>query len=857
MANYIFRSKVDSAEFDLIINGQTISFEFECDKNSGFHVECEKDKYIYKNIKNGVDVAYYLDENIIKEYILIWSSSSIPDNIKFKVKSNDNLIFYITPDGEMQFRTNNGKHLLSFNKTTISDCNNKQIGEVNISHSFVNNEHYFTLYIDKDQYESKSIAYPIVIDPPMVFGKDVESRTNKPIIFSQIPYGGRVSGDEKFSISIYQDVGAYPVYTYQGTPVVGTVPLYPILTYNDAEKQSALINGLGMESWTITIEFICNKVLGIPGSAPKIYYSIDYITDVGVHSSNNETEFVGNIAGSSVYRGSFRVHRNSYPSYVDGVHTINVQRTQTETYSLPFQIYVEAPERATWYFTLRVGGAKLLSLSDPTTSDRNIANAPGAVYSLNSWDLASKHPATNSSTIVLSKTGWTFDTNATQIKARLYGGVTTSKILAQNTQTVSGNISNTTDGISIQVTNWSVSGSNYTGDITITYNLSTIASSSSDFTNGGRFYVDVTHYNGDLGEFIYSSRDSMSDDIFYDNSSSSQTISGLTIGPQMNVFTGKWLSGVLNYTLGDQVNILIADMDNLNSNSYPDDLVNISSSDYGISNYAITGPAMTGWQNDYNNTNASYNVGRQIDISNYCRIGSTTIGAQVSDWTLGAIDTDSDNSCINTYGDIGTAQREYFQDEKYRCIVGAQFDWQNARNAPYGFQGYQSLGPQDAQYVMGRAKYPSDNYSTYEPGKSFSVGNPNYTSGFQNKVFVYREFSHPLGAQSCNSGTLALTLDSGSEDVTDLMMKLAKPYDATATGGTQWVNLLTQYDDSNWNNGVGNQGCFSGAPIGAGGGNYTWTIGTNNLANISNGTVYVMVGMQIGTQISGMQMSFN
>jgi hypothetical protein len=161
---------------------------------------------------------------------------------------------------------------------------------------------------------------------------------------------------------------------------------------------------------------------------------------------------------------------------------------------------------------------------------------------------------------------------------------------------------------------------------------------------------------------------------------------------------------------------------------------------------SLSGAALTGWTNVYNNVNSSFNKTTWgIAATNYRYIGTTAkVSARTEDWTSGSwVNSSNASILIDTYSSESTSLAEYFTDETYRrTSAGAVWDSTQSLVAYDGGTG--------AQVIGGILRVPGVNYSTYSPS-----GSPNYSALVAPKNY-YRRIIDVSGLVR-NSASLAIS----------------------------------------------------------------------------------------------------
>jgi hypothetical protein len=455
-------------------------------------------------------------------------------------------------------------------------------------------------------------------------------------------------------------------------------------------------------------------------------------------------------------------------------------------------------------------------ISDFTTYNRYVSK-PNGHFDIGDWTPDTVHSCLRTNLTYSTPTPCSFRNTSTTFTVEVLNSINT--VLTSNTITVTGNMTNTNNNITIDITDWSIDTNRYKANIGVNIDIESI------LTTGGRFSVRLTHTTPD-GTFTKTQND-----LFADIQTNDGTLSGVSI-TEGAVLT-RYISGVKYYIIGSQFNMAIGDIDNINDESYPAIQLEVDSVEYGLTPLSLAGADLTGWNSDWNNTNCSYTKNTwSIDIPNYCNISTTgNIRARVKDWVdepwVNSVDS---NILVNTYSNTNTRLRDYFHYEDWRCPRSADFDLPNAK---VGWNSSTNLGVGDAVVWNGGVGRDLRNWGIYNP-----AGNPNY-SVMDSEVWYYREFNHNGNASS--GFTLNVTGSYASFEY-----KLGKAWNNSSTGGSVWIKN-TAYNLSQWNN---------ADPIGGSGGQVGlsnhFSFGTNNIINCNN-TIYVrfkFIGSQRITALS-------
>jgi len=191
----------------------------------------------------------------------------------------------------------------------------------------------------------------------------------------------------------------------------------------------------------------------------------------------------------------------------------------------------------------------------------------------------------------------------------------------------------------------------------------------------------------------------------------------------------------------------------------------------------------------------------------------------------------SNNFLIESHTASSTRTIENFYEEQWRCPVLGNFDLVNQKS----WNSVTHVNNNDAVFTNGGCERNVTDWTIFQPDQA---GQPDYSSGFmQATTTLIREFQHNGNASS--GFTLVM-----NGTYTSLEMKLAKAYDGTASGGTEWVDMTASYSFADWNNGDPT------APTGCHTGGDHYTFGSNNINNCGD-TVYIRVTFTAGQRITG------
>lgn len=377
------------------------------------------------------------------------------------------------------------------------------------------------------------------------------------------------------------------------------------------------------------------------------------------------------------------------------------------------------------------------TISNITTYNRYVSNPTsiGNPFDIGDWTSGTIHSTIRSNVTNLvysTPSSFSIYNNSTSFTAIVYGANGTT-ILAQNTMILSGNTSNTSSNITLNVTSWSSDSDRYKASISVSINIASI------IPNGGRFSIRLVHNNNGT-DYIFTQNN-----IFRDSETLTANISG-----DLTVYTGttiqvKQISGVYFYTTNTEWVVNLNGINYLNSRSYPitKQLMIIDNNFYCASDLTvINGSGLTSWTNSHDNSNAIYNknnwITDQINGSNWNGSGltNTYATASVYDWSdtipVSSINSINYNYLIDTYVDYSDRNSEMFRSESgiYPRLMSdctTSWDFTQPLDSYDGGTGLQIIGD--------RLVYPQYNFN-YEPNIS---SQPNYTTTSGDKSY-YRKF---------------------------------------------------------------------------------------------------------------------
>lgn len=357
-----------------------------------------------------------------------------------------------------------------------------------------------------------------------------------------------------------------------------------------------------------------------------------------------------------------------------------------------------------------------------STPNRRVSapTAPGAPFDIGAWggnQIVPCHRYANLSYHTPIPCRFT-DNATTTIEVNVIGANDVAVISTHTTAPIAGNIDVTVNNIRIQVVSFAPVGPIFEGHIYVDINIGAI------LATGGRHSIEIIHHQ----TLDYTKTQGP---IFRDDETNVQTITGVSIA-ENTVSSAKYLSGIRYYDEGDTFDIGIADLDYLNSDSYPTNFVQIlSNSEYGIGDFYLAGANLTGWNFQHDDIDDSYSSTKAINRDDFRFIGcDANITGRVIDWTPGASANSPDACiCIDTWDQQSTDLSEYFTDETYRRTT-ADVIWDSTQD----MNAYDdNLGMLDINGLL-QTRY--GDWNIYAPGL---LTNPDYT-GFAGWGTYYRRF---------------------------------------------------------------------------------------------------------------------
>ena len=364
-------------------------------------------------------------------------------------------------------------------------------------------------------------------------------------------------------------------------------------------------------------------------------------------------------------------------------------------------------------------------VSDASSTNRYIADptSEGTPFNVGTWYADGlQHSCFNSSISYSTVNSCMFFNNtSTSIEVTVFDadGVTpiASKILV-----VTGNINSTSGGINIQVSSFSVDGPVFKGIVTVNLALATI------LPNSGKFSVSIVHHNGS------NNYTKTQNNLFYD--SQPLTASLINVSISENAITLKKLSGVSMYYLGSTFNVGIAQIDNLNADSFPSVFVKVIGPNYALPELNLIGSNLGSWDRLWNNSGATFSkINWTISTANsFLRSNTAKIQAATVDWSQSAYSNSPNSSIVlDTYSDTSTRILEDFDSETNRLMSDYTTPWDSAQSL-IGYDATPGLQAGEG----GKLLYPTVNYTLYKP----NTGAQYDYSGASSRRYYFRKMWH-------------------------------------------------------------------------------------------------------------------
>lgn len=297
------------------------------------------------------------------------------------------------------------------------------------------------------------------------------------------------------------------------------------------------------------------------------------------------------------------------------------------------------------------------------------------------------------------------------------------------TYSLIGTGSTTGNGITVDVYSFNEDNDRYKASVNFTFDLNNINLRGLGATisqNGGKYTIRMVHNN--TGDPQYISVPKLQT-AFYDldtndSLNSNAVISG-TVGVTENTPVLKYISGIAYYNNNSTFNVVVANIDNLNDQTYPTDYhmrLDFSSS-FGIPDDTKYENQLSNWSLNWNAQNLGYNgshiitstnlIHPSINSNNDLDSSTNQLTAYIKDW----IEVDNEPSVIYDNliwikTSVSDRNTEDFHTETNRLNVS---DLINSSNEVI-YSSTQSLTTNnELQQIFGKLVYPKLNFNTYNP----------------------------------------------------------------------------------------------------------------------------------------------
>lgn len=304
-------------------------------------------------------------------------------------------------------------------------------------------------------------------------------------------------------------------------------------------------------------------------------------------------------------------------------------------------------------------GINNASVNDFPTYNRHIST-PKTNFNIGNWVGDQIHQVVANPILTYSTTvPFSFNGTDTTFSVSILDFDDTNKV-SYITPNIAGNAqyNNIDNSIIVNVSGWNKDADKYQGQIFITININSV------FPNGGRFGISIQHNNGLDGKFF-----KVQNNLFFDTNTNAANISGTNI-VQKTLMSAKYLSGIRYYSLNDSFTITSTGLDGVNSNSYPDIVLNTTCDDYGISQVQVIANSLQDWTPSFDSS-GTYVGTHTITKQRHRFVGDAAIHTAIMDWGVAkSIDSVTSKVAIDTYPKSSTDLIENFDDEYYRQDSG-------------------------------------------------------------------------------------------------------------------------------------------------------------------------------------------
>ncbi len=317
---YLFESKINKPEYTIKIGSETINFQIQ--SNNSIQFENQNDVYSYGNVLNGIDLDVFVGYSSVTNVFHVKTNESNKIEINY-----DNLVSWNI--SEIIFKDNEN-NVLKKEPANVKDGKIEILLEdsfgVPFTISFV-----LTFYkIVEPNFGASALSISVTSEDRSIYNQAPGS-----LKFSIYFFHGLITNDQD------EQVIDYPFNIWQNMPITGTVPISSALIGNDETKLESYTLGKSLDSSTIYIEFVANRMMADDDYAPTLLYDVIPPSQTALYATDQIAEFVGNINNVSVYRGTYTIHKQSEPLFVDGIHKIQLKLIQKYSQDLIMKIDVD------------------------------------------------------------------------------------------------------------------------------------------------------------------------------------------------------------------------------------------------------------------------------------------------------------------------------------------------------------------------------------------------------------------------------------------------------------------------------------------------------------------------------------
>lgn len=252
----------------------------------------------------------------------------------------------------------------------------------------------------------------------------------------------------------------------------------------------------------------------------------------------------------------------------------------------------------------------------------------------------------------------------------------TTLLETYTTTTLNGDLTHVSPStnITVDVTGYALTGSQYAATLTATVAIATILANTG--RTGGRYHIRTTFSVDTLTDDVGGTFIHTQPSVFLDTNPTTPTLATVSLSETAGSVVTKHLSGIEYYALFSQFTAAVTDIDQLNRNTtHPTAALTLTGTTYGFPSVEASpaGPlsgAFSGWTTAHDVDNVSFSYPTwSITATDYRYVGSVAkVSAQLRDpWTaVAAVDSSNAQVLVDTYTSTSTDTFEGFDDEEYR-----------------------------------------------------------------------------------------------------------------------------------------------------------------------------------------------